>query len=110
MNRPIESKVSKEMKELAPIFVDYGEKILFEEVWRDSTLTSKERSLVTLAALISMGNTEQLSFHLQLSEKHGINEKEIVALVTHMAFYSGWPKAAGALKVLLNKNEKSLEL
>ncbi|MED3727612.1 carboxymuconolactone decarboxylase family protein [Priestia endophytica] len=109
MNHPIESKTSKEMKELAPIFVAYGEKILFEEVWQDSTLTSKERSLVTLAALISMGNTEQLPFHLQLAEKHGINEKEIIALVTHIAFYSGWPKAAGALNILLNKKKKPLE-
>jgi 4-carboxymuconolactone decarboxylase len=48
-------------------------------------------------ALISIGNTEQLPFHLQLVEKNGISEKEIIALITHMAFYFGWPKTATAL-------------
>ncbi|KYD03283.1 4-carboxymuconolactone decarboxylase [Bacillus atrophaeus] len=63
----------------------------------------KERSLITLSALISIGNTEQLPFHLQLAEKHGMNEKEMIALITHMAFYVGWPKATAALNIILEK-------
>ncbi|MFD0768967.1 carboxymuconolactone decarboxylase family protein [Bacillus sp. CGMCC 1.60114] len=55
------------------------------KVWRNPTLTSKERSLCTLSVLISIGKNEQLPFHLQLAEKNGINEKEIIALITHMA-------------------------
>ncbi|KFM99278.1 carboxymuconolactone decarboxylase family protein [Bacillus clarus] len=103
MNDRIESNIPKKMRDIAPDFVDYGENILFERVWKDPTLTSKERSLCTLSALISIGNTEQLPFHLQLAEKNGINEKEIIALITHMAFYVGWPKAAAALNVILSK-------
>ncbi|GAB1810029.1 hypothetical protein PMEGAPR236_51210 [Priestia megaterium] len=64
MNDRIESKLLNDMKDLAPDFVKYGENILFGEVWRDPTLTSKERSLSTLSALISIGNTEQMPFHL----------------------------------------------
>lgn len=103
MNNRIESHIPKKMRDMAPEFVDYSENILFEKIWRDPTLASKERSLCTLAALISIGNTEQLPFHLQLAEKNGINEKEIIALITHMAFYVGWPKATSALNIIINK-------
>lgn len=102
MNERIESKIPKKVRDVAPDFVDYGENILFEKVWRDPTLTSKERSLITLSALISMGNTEQLPFHLNLAEKHGVEKKEIIALITQMAFYAGWPKAAAALSKIIN--------
>ncbi|UIR30733.1 carboxymuconolactone decarboxylase family protein [Priestia flexa] len=101
MNTHIESKIPQEMRDLAPDFVKYGESILFEEVWRDPTLTLKERSLSTLSALISIGNTEQLPFHLQLAKKNGVTEKEIIALITHMAFYVGWPKASAALNIIM---------
>ncbi|WIY58928.1 carboxymuconolactone decarboxylase family protein [Bacillus arachidis] len=102
MNDRIELNIPKKMRDIAPDFVDYGENILFEKVWSDPTLTSKERSLITLSALISIGNTEQLPFHLQLAEKNGINEKEIIALITHMAFYVGWPKATAALNIIIS--------
>ncbi|QTL48127.1 carboxymuconolactone decarboxylase family protein [Priestia aryabhattai] len=100
MNDRIESKLLNDMKDLAPDFVKYGENILFGEVWRDPTLTSKERSLSTLSALISIGNTEQMPFHLQLAKKNGVTEKEMIALITHMAFYVGWPKASAALNMV----------
>ncbi|MGP7816573.1 carboxymuconolactone decarboxylase family protein [Niallia sp. 01092] len=103
MNDRIELNIPKKMRDNATDFVDYSENILFEKVWREPTLTSKERSLITLSALISIGNTEQLPFHLQLAEKNGLNEKEIIALITHMAFYVGWPKAAAALNIILNE-------
>ncbi|NRD79800.1 carboxymuconolactone decarboxylase family protein [Bacillus sp. BRMEA1] len=101
MNARIESNIPPKMKEMAPEFVEYSENILFEKVWRDPVLTAKERSVATLSALISIGNTEQLPFHLELAKRNGMTEKEIIALVTHMAFYNGWPKAALALNVIL---------
>ncbi|HEK9099765.1 carboxymuconolactone decarboxylase family protein [Bacillus pfraonensis] len=102
MNNRIELNISQKMRDIAPDFVDYSENVLFEKVWRDPTLTAKERSLITLSALISIGNTEQLPFHLQLAEKNGMTEQEIISLVTHLAFYVGWPKAAATLNVILN--------
>ncbi|MFC9419785.1 carboxymuconolactone decarboxylase family protein [Bacillus mobilis] len=101
MNDRVESNIPQKMREMAPDFVDYSENILFERIWRDPTLTSRERSLCTLSALISIGNTEQLPFHIQLAEKNGISEKEIIALITHMAFYVGWPKAASLLNIII---------
>ncbi|MGF2623899.1 carboxymuconolactone decarboxylase family protein [Bacillus cereus] len=101
MNDRVESNIPQKMREMAPDFVDYSENILFERIWRDPTLTSRERSLCTLSALISIGNTEQLPFHLQLAEKNGISKKEIIALITHMAFYVGWPKAASLLNIII---------
>lgn len=85
-NELIEVHIKKKMREMAPAFAHYSEKILFEEVWRDATLTLRERSLCTVSALISLGNTEQLPFHLKLAKQNGIKENELVALITHMAF------------------------
>ena len=101
MNDRIELNISKKMRDTAPNFIDYSENVLFEKVWRDPALTPKERSFITLSALISIGNTEQLPFHLQLAEKNGMNQQEIITLITHLAFYAGWPKAAAALNVIL---------
>ncbi|EEK89920.1 4-oxalocrotonate tautomerase [Bacillus cereus] len=102
-NELIEVHIKKKMREMAPAFAHYSEKILFEEVWRDATLTLRERSLCTVSALISLGNTEQLPFHLKLAKQNGIKENELVALITHMAFYVGWPKAMSALNIVMNE-------
>jgi 4-carboxymuconolactone decarboxylase len=102
MSKRIKSNVSEKIRNLAPDFVRYGEEILFDEVWRKPELSLKERSLITLSSLISLGNSEQLLFHLELAKKNGITEQEIVALITHIAFYAGWPKASTALNILLN--------
>ena len=105
MNESIEYCIQEKMREKAPAFAYYSEKILFEEVWRDDTLTLRERSLCTVSVLISHGNTEQLPFHLQLAKQNGIAEHEMIALITHMAFYVGWPKAVAALNIVMNKME-----
>lgn len=105
MNEAIEYCIQEKMREKAPAFAHYSEEILFEEVWRDATLTLRERSLCTVSALISFGHTEQLPFHLQLAKQNGIAENEMIALIMHMAFYVGWPKAVGALNIAMNEME-----
>ena len=105
MNASIEYCIQEKMREMAPVFAHYSEEILFEEVWRDDTLTLRERSLCTVSALISLGHTEQLPFHLQLAKQNGIAEHEMIALITHMAFYVGWPKAVAALHIAMNEME-----
>ncbi|HDR7244260.1 carboxymuconolactone decarboxylase family protein [Bacillus mobilis] len=105
MNESIEYCIQKKMREMAPAFAQYSEEILFEEVWRDATLTLRERSLCTVAALISLNQTEQLPFHLRLAKQNGIMENEMIALITHMAFYVGWPKAVAALNIAMNEME-----
>ncbi|WP_251551267.1 carboxymuconolactone decarboxylase family protein [Neobacillus muris] len=101
MNNRIEPKISEELREIAPDFVNYAENILFGEIWNNPTLTPRERSLITISALISMGETEQLPYHIQLAKKNGINQMELSAIITHIAFYAGWPKATSSLNILM---------
>lgn len=85
--------------EFAPAMVDFTDRVLFGEAWTRPGLSPRDRSLVTVAALIGGGNTEQLSFHLPYAVEHGLSEAELVEAITHLAFYAGWPKAMSALAV-----------
>lgn len=83
--------------EFAPQFAALNDDVLFGEVWdKEDELSAHDRSLITIAALIGMGNNEQLSAHLQIGKNNGITQEEIVAEITHLAFYTGWPKAWSA--------------
>ena len=59
----------------------------------------RDRSLVTVAALIAGGNAEQLNFHLQYAKDNGVTQEELIEVITHLAFYAGWPKAISAITV-----------
>ncbi|MFF2773075.1 carboxymuconolactone decarboxylase family protein, partial [Streptomyces bacillaris] len=65
-------------------------------------LSKRDRSLVTVAALLAGGNTEQLNFHLAFAKQNGATEEELVEAITHLAFYAGWPKAMSAMTVAKN--------
>lgn len=87
----------QQLGDFAPQFADLNDEILFGEVWsRESELSAHDRSLITIASLISAGNTEQLEAHLRIGKQNGITQKEIAAEITHLAFYAGWPKAWSA--------------
>jgi 4-carboxymuconolactone decarboxylase len=73
--------------------------VLFGEVWARPGLTPRERSLLTVAALTTGGNAEQLTFHLRYAEDNGVTRDELVESLTHLAFYAGWPKAMSAMAV-----------
>jgi 4-carboxymuconolactone decarboxylase len=85
--------------DLAPALAGYSEDVLFGQVWEDPDLSARDRSLVTVASLISSGSSEQLAFHLGKARENGLSDKELIATVTHLAFYAGWPKAMTALTV-----------
>jgi 4-carboxymuconolactone decarboxylase len=68
-------------------------------VWSRPQLSPRERSLVTVAALTTSGNTDQLVFHLGLATQNGATEDELIEAITHLAFYAGWPKAMSAMAV-----------
>ena len=71
-----------------------GADVLFGEVWaREEQLSARDRSMITIAALFSAGLYPQLKSHLILGKEHGITREEAVEIVTHLAFYCGWPKA-----------------
>jgi 4-carboxymuconolactone decarboxylase len=85
--------------DLAPALVGFTDDILFGDVWKRTELSSRERSLVTVAALTTMGNTDQLVFHLDFAQQNGNTEAELIEAITHLAFYAGWPKAMAAMTV-----------
>ena len=68
-------------------------------MWERPELSKRDRSLVTVTALIAGGNTEQLPFHLKRAKENGVTEAEIIETITHLAFYSGWPRVMSALAV-----------
>ena len=85
--------------DFAPALVHFTDDVLFAEVWKRAELSPKERSLVTVAALITAGNTEQLVYHLGLAKDNGATESELIEAITHLAFYAGWPKAMSAMSI-----------
>lgn len=85
--------------DLAPALVGFTDDVLFGQVWSRTELSAKERSLATVAALTTLGNTEQLSFHLGFAVQNGNTTEELIEAITHLAFYTGWPKAFAAMAV-----------
>ncbi|MFC9351608.1 carboxymuconolactone decarboxylase family protein [Arthrobacter sp. NPDC057013] len=85
--------------DFAPALVHYTDRVLFDEVWERPELSKRDRSLITVAALLAGGNAEQLNFHLDYARKNGLTEQELIEAVTHLAFYAGWPKAMSAMAV-----------
>lgn len=79
---------------LAPKFAELNDDVLFGEVWaREDKLSLRDRSLITISALMAQGLYPQVKSHLVLGKEHGVTKEEAVELVTHLAFYAGWPKA-----------------
>ena len=79
--------------DFAPEFAHYNDDVLFGENWNNQDIDVKTRSIITVVALMSSGITDSsLKFHLQNAKDHGVTKREIAAIITHVAFYAGWPK------------------
>ena len=80
--------------EFAPEFAHFNDDVLFGENWNNQDIDVKTRSIITVVALMAQGITDSsLKFHLQNAKNHGVSQKEIAAIITHVGFYAGWPKA-----------------
>jgi 4-carboxymuconolactone decarboxylase len=84
---------------IAPKLADLADKVLYGDVWERPELSKRDRSLVTVSALIAMNRPDQLRSHLRIARENGVTEAEIVETITHLAFYAGWPNAVTAIKV-----------
>lgn len=87
------------MGDVAPALADITDRVLFGEVWARPQLSQRDRSLVTVAALIAMNRPDQLRSHLARGRANGLTEEQVVEAITHLAFYSGWPNAVTAVGV-----------
>lgn len=87
--------------EFAPKFAELNDDVLFGEVWsREDKLSLRDRSLVTVVALMSQGLTDSsFRFHLEEAKRNGITKEEIAEILTHAAFYAGWPKAWASFRL-----------
>src|SRR3954462_11387646 len=81
----------------APKLVELTDKVLFGDMWERTELSKRDRSLVTVAALVALNRPEQLRFHLPNAVKKGVKEDELIETITHLAFYSGWPNAMSCM-------------
>ncbi len=85
--------------DIAPALAHYTDAVLFDEVWERPALSKRDRSLATVSALVAMGSTEQLTFHLGFARDNGATQDELIEAITHLAFYAGWPRAMAAIAV-----------
>ena len=82
--------------DIAPALAHYSDTVLNGDVWERPGLSKRDRSLITCAALVCLGKTEQMSAHFPKAIQNGVTRDEIVEMITHLAFYSGWPTAVSA--------------
>lgn len=85
--------------DFAPKLVSLTDDVLFGDVWERPELSPRDRSLITVAALIAGGHTEQLPGHLNRAKANGLTETELKEAIIHLAFYAGWPRAMSAVTV-----------
>ena len=72
---------------------------LFGDIWERPGLSKRDRSLITVAALVATGKSDQLTFHLDFARRNGVTEDELKEAILHLAFYTGWPNGMGAMSV-----------
>lgn len=89
-----------QLGDFAPKFAELNDDVLFGEVWaREEQLSARDRSIVTVTALMASGILDSsLRFHIQNAKNHGVTKEEMAEILTHAAFYAGWPKAWAALR------------
>lgn len=93
------SRAQQLVGDFAPKLAELTDDVLFGDVWERTELSPRDRSLVTVAALIANGNTEQLAGHLGRARQNGLSETELAEVIIHLAFYAGWPRAMSAVRV-----------
>ena len=89
------------MRQISPKLESLTEEVLFGDVWEQPELSKRDRSLATVAVLIALYRTQELKGHMVRAIENGVTKEELYGLITHLAFYSGWPTAVNAGRVAL---------
>jgi len=101
-----DSPLLGDVRRLAPALEKYSQGALFGDVWKRPGLSPRDRSVVTLAALIARNQTIEMGYYLNVALDNGVKPREISEIITHLAFYAGWPNAFSALPVAKDVFEK----
>lgn len=100
------SQVSNNFGQVSPGLVQNTTDLLFRDLWLRPVLTPRDRSLVTVSALIAAGQVTQITYHLNRAMDNGLTQPQASEIITHIAFYAGWPNAFSALPVVKDVLEK----
>ncbi len=87
------------LRRVVPKLTDLTSEVLFGDIWERKELSKRDRSLITCAALLALYRPEQLRFHVGLAISNGVKREELAELITHLAFYAGWPSAVQAAQI-----------
>lgn len=79
--------------------MELTDRVLFGDIWECPELSNRDRSLATVGALVAMNRPDQLRFHLNFAVQNGVKKQELIEVITHLGFYSGWPNAMSAIMV-----------
>jgi len=93
------SRTQQLMGDIAPKLAELTDDVLYADVWERPQLSQRDRSLVTVTALIALNRPDQLRSHLVRAKANGLTQEQLVETITHMAFYSGWPSAVSAVAI-----------
>jgi 4-carboxymuconolactone decarboxylase len=95
-----EQKVTNELAAVAPEFAKLTQDFLFGDIWKRPGLSQRDKSLITVTCLVALNRIEQVEFHLKKALDNGLTKEELVAAITHIAFYAGWPTAVSGFSHL----------
>ena len=93
------SSAHSEVRQVAPRLIELTESVVYGDIWERPGLSKRDRSLITVAALIAMYRGDQLTGHLERALANGVTREEIGEVITHLAFYAGWPTAMTAGRI-----------
>jgi len=93
------SRTQQLMGDIAPKLAELTDDVLYADIWERPQLSQRDRSLVTVSALIALNRPDQLRSHLVRAKANGLTEEQLVETIIHMAFYSGWPSAVSAIAI-----------
>ncbi|CAK7255786.1 4-carboxymuconolactone decarboxylase [Shinella sp. WSC3-e] len=94
-----QSRAQQLYGEIAPKMAELTDDVLYADIWERPGLSKRDRSLATVTALIALNRPDQLRSHLNIARQNGVTEEELIEVITHMAFYSGWPSAVSSLAI-----------
>ena len=101
------SGVRKMLGDFAPKLAELTDLVLFGDMWERPDLSKRDRSLITVAALVALNRPDQLRFHLGRAVENGVQQQELIETITHLAFYAGWPNAMTAINIAKEVFSKS---
>ena len=107
---PAERSPAQQMiGDVAPKLAQLTDDVLFGDIWERPGLSKRDRSLITVSALVALYRTDQMAFHMQRALQNGVTNDELVELITHLAFYAGWPNAMTAMTTAKDVLESAQE-